>query len=438
MSHPSQFDRSRFDLSRRQLLKSAALSLPLMGMPGASGLLRANDTPAVPLGKAEHCIFVWLGGGMAQVDTFDPKGQGDAKAKKPGSYYPLIDTSVKGVQFTQPLPKLALQAEKLTAVRSTFHGVINEHAAATNWVHTGRPTSGSVVYPSIGSIISHERGAVIPGMPSYILMGYPNISRGPGFLGAKGSFVYLTDTKAGPTGFTRPYGVTAERKTRREELLNSLHNKDQSAPVADYDATLQESMRLSAPEFMQSFNLDAESAELRNSYGGEFGQRCLLARRLVERGARFIEVSHNLNFLNGTGWDTHNDGQLKQHLLIHDLDVAIATLITDLERVKLLDKTIIVIATEFGRPSDFDGGGGRNHQATSFTMVMAGGGLRHTGAYGVTDDLGKNIVENPVSVADFHATVHAAMGINPHKELYDGSRPVPITDRATPIKALLT
>src|SRR5690606_13586058 len=125
---------------------------------------------------------------------------------------------------------------------------------------------------------------------------------------------------------------------------------------------IEQSQRLSGPEFASAFELDREPAELRNAYGGEFGQRCLLSRRLVERGVRFIEVSHNLNFLNGAGWDVHFEGIENQHLLIQELDAAVAALITDLEDKRLLDKTLIVITTEFGRPPEFDSGGGRGHQ----------------------------------------------------------------------------
>jgi uncharacterized protein (DUF1501 family) len=151
-----------------------------------------------------------------------------------------------------------------------------------------------------------------------------------------------------------------------------------------------------------------------------------------------MEVSHNLNFLNGTGWDVHNDGINNQHLLIQEMDTALSALILDLEARKRLDRTLIVVGTEFGRPPEFDGGGGRGHQGTAFSLVLAGGGLKHCGAYGVTDELSKKIVENPVSIPDFHATVHAALGIDPAKELYDGPRPVPITDGGAPIRALFT
>ena len=176
---------------------------------------------------------------------------------------------------------------------------------------------------------------------------------------------------------------------------------------------------------------------MRQSYGGEFGQRCLLARRLTAAGVRFVEVSHNLNFLNGTGWDTHNDGQMKQHLLIRELDAALAGLLADLERVGRLDRTLVVVATEFGRPTGFDAGGGRGHQGSAFTLVLAGGGLRHRGAYGATDDAGKTPVDGPVGVPDFHATMYAALGIDPGKALDGAGRPVPVTDGGRPLAALL-
>ena len=164
-----------------------------------------------------------------------------------------------------------------------------------------------------------------------------HISRNPGFLGAEAGFLYLLDVDSGPAGLARPSNVTAPRWKRREDLLRVLRSgyvssNSKDRLIQDYDSTLEQSLELAGPKFMSTFELEGESPQLRNSYGGEFGQRCLLARRLVQRGVRFIEVSHNLNFLNGTGWDTHNDGQLKQHLLIRELDHALATLIDDLRQ----------------------------------------------------------------------------------------------------------
>lgn len=390
-------------------------------------------------GKAEHVISIWLGGGMAQTDTFDPKRRGDPQAKKAGSYYDAIDTAVPGVKLCEHLKNLAPLMERVTAVRTVNHNVIDEHAAATNRMHTGRPISGTISYPSIGSIIAHQRGAASAEAPPYVLIGYPNVTRGPGFLGAQSGYLYLTDTSRGPAGLSRPPGVSVSRQLRRGQFLAAL--KTEAPPTSDallksYDAAIEQSLKFSGPAFNRVFQLDEEPGALRQRYGGEFGQRCLLSRRLIEQGVRFVEVSHNLNFLNGTGWDTHNQGILNQHELIKELDTAVASLITDLEARRLLDKTLIVITTEFGRPPEFDGGGGRGHQGSAFSCVLAGGDLRHCGAWGQTDDIAKTIVANPVSVPDFFATVCAAVGVDYRATLHDGDRPVPITDQGTPIGAL--
>ena len=426
-------------MNRRNFLHTTGAGI----LSAAASPLAFGSENAVPFpkGKVEHVIHIWLGGGAAQVDTWDPKALGDAKAKKAGSYYPSIDTVVPGVQVCQHLSRCAKVMDRITAVRTINHDVIDEHAAASNRMHTGRNVSGTTVYPSLGSAVVHERGAAAEGVPGYVVIGYPNFSRGPGFLGAKAGFLYLLDTAAGPAGLKRPDHITDPRQARRENLLATLRKsavEQRGAAVSEYDTTLEESLHLAGPKFMSVFDLEKEKADLRNSYGDEFGQRCLLARRLIQRGVRFIEVSHNLNFVNGTGWDTHNEGQLKQHLLIEELDRAMSTLITDLEAHKLLDKTLIVVNTEFGRPSAFDGRGGRNHQGSAFTLVLAGGGLNHSGAYGVTDELSKEIVENSVGVPDLFATVHCALGVDPSNELFDGDRPVPITDRGQPIRQLFS
>lgn len=424
-------------MNRREFLATSAgaLLLPSLG--------RAAVTPSDPVlkGKAEHVISIWLGGGMGQIDTFDPKRRGDPAKKLAGSYYDSIPTAVAGVNVCEHLKQTANLMDRVTAVRTVHHDVIDEHAAASNRMHTGRIVSGTSVYPSLGSVVAHERRAAADGAPPYVLIGYPNVSRGPGFLGAPAGYLYLTDTSQGPAGLSRPESIDAARQSRRESFLGTLRKGatvTADARLTDYDAAIDESLRLSGPAFNRAFRLEEEKADLRARYGGEFGQRCLLSRRLVERGVRFIEVSHNLNFLNGTGWDVHNEGIRQQHVLIAELDIALSALITDLESRRLLDKTLIVITSEFGRPPEFDSGGGRGHQGTTFTCVLAGGGLRHHGAYGESDELARKPVANPVSVPDFFATIHAAMGIDYTKHLYDGDRPVPITDGGKPIAALFS
>jgi len=426
-------------VSRRQFLAGSAAA-SIAALSGPSLLTASESTTAdLPPGKADSCIFIWLGGGACHVDTWDPKRRGDPKTRKAGSDYDAIPTAIEGASVCEHLARTAPLLDRAVLMRSVNHDVIDEHAAATNRVHVGRPPTGTTVYPSIGSIVSHQLGARGEGVPAYVVMGYPSASRGPGFLGAQHSYVYLTETELGPAGLKRPDGVTAARQDRRNDLLAKIRQRyvasnDGDRKIADYASASAAGLKLTGPKFMSVFDLKSESDSLREAYGGEFGQRCLLARRLVESGVRFVEVSFNLNFINGTGWDTHNQGQLNQHILIDQLDQALAALVLDLEKRNRLDKTLIVVATEFGRPPEFDGGGGRGHHSKAFSIVLAGGSLKTGQVVGVTDELGKNVVQRPVSIADLHATIHHALGVDPSLQLFDGDRPVPITDHGAPVR----
>ncbi len=426
--------------NRRHFLKRS-LATGLTASLASHVSANARAEVPFPQGTAEQCIFIWLGGGACHIDTWDPKRRGDPQTRMAGSAYGSIETAIAGTRVSEYLPRCANLLDRFNIVRSIHHEGFPDHAAATNFVHTGRPTSGTIVYPSIGSLIAHCRGAINDRIPAYVLIGFPNVARGPGFLGAKAGSVYLTDTRSGPSSFTRESGLDRERLARRGRLLTELRTeylerRSRGQSILDYDQAIDEALRLSGPEFQRIFQLDQEADSLRDVYGGEFGQRCLLSRRLLQAGVRFVEVSHNLNFVNGSGWDTHRQGQLKQHLLIQELDVALAALVTDLEAQRMLDKTLIVVATEFGRPAQFDGGGGRGHHSTSYSMVLAGGGLRNGITIGATDELGMKLVGPGVSIPDFHATIACALGIDPSLELYAGDRPVPLTDHGQPIREL--
>lgn len=429
-------------VTRRQFIANS-IAMPTAALAGDHLFAQENleHMPwTFPAGKVEHVIMVWLGGGSCHIDTWDPKRLGDAKMRTAGSYYSPIDTAIAGTQVCEHLPKCANILDRFNILRTVHHDIIDEHAAATNIVHTGRKTTGTITYPSIGSAVSFHQKAASEKAPPYVLIGYPNVTRGPGFLGSQAGFMYLTETAEGPAGLSRSPDVNDQRQRRRESLLAQVRReflaRDTSEAIAQYDETISQALKLAGPQFMSGFELDKEPAALRNAYGGEFGQRCLLSRRLIQRGVRFIEVSHNLNFVNGTGWDTHDAGQLNQHVLIQELDHALATLVTDLEQKKLLDKTLIVVASEFGRPAGFDAGGGRGHHSKCFSVALAGGGLNNGITVGTSDELGMKIVDRPISIADLHATIHWSMGTNPRKLMYAGDRPVPTTDQGTPVKEL--
>lgn len=402
----------------------------------------ALDKPkTAPRGKAQSCILLWMGGGMCHVDTLDPKSVGDAKANKAGSAYPSIPTEIPGARVCEHLSRTAELLDRGVLLRTLTHPLKVDHADSTGLMKTGRLTSGTVVYPSLGSLVTHQRGRRADGIPPYLVMGYPNVTRGPGFLGGRYSYLYLTDPEAGPTGLRRPFNVSAERQKRRTDLLSLLRRNAAASNdkvTSEYDAAIGEAQKLMTGAFSRVFNLKAEKANTRERYGSGFGQRCLLARRLVEFGARFVEVAYDLNFKNGTGWDTHRHGQAQQHLLIQDLDQALSALVEDLELRGLLDETLIVLATEFGRPPEFDGNGGRGHQSAAFSAALFGGGLRTGQVIGETDELGRKVVDRPITVPDFHATMLETLGIDPATELYDDSRPIPITDHGRAIDDLFS
>ncbi len=436
-------------MNRRAFVRHAAsVSSTALLMPLSENLLRAEavqaartNQPQIPKGKAEHCVMIWLGGGMSQIDTFDAKKiKGDGK-KVAGCYYDTIQTSIPGALFSEHLPNLARRGEFLAPVRTVHHEVIDEHAAATNRMHTGRPTSGSLVYPSIGSLVAATRSSDVAGIPPYVLMGYPSATRGPGFLGPKAGFVYLTDTTKGPEGLSLPPDISIDRAGRRESLLATLRRA--AAPhalkdpvLAAYGEAIDQCFSLQNGDFLKAFELASEKDSTRAAFGDEFGQRCLLARRLIQRGVRFVEVGFNLNFVNGAGWDSHNAAQQQLHVLIQGLDHVLSTLIDDLRSHGLLDKTLLVVSGEFGRPASFDAGGGRGHYGKCFTVLLGGGGIKTGQSIGESDHLAMNSVADPVSVPDLFATILNAMGIDPFKKLMDGERPVPLTDNGVPLAKL--
>lgn len=422
-------------VSRRKFHKLAAA--------GAVSLAAGKHLVAAPRGQAEACILLWLGGGMCHIDTFDPKPLGDPKTNKAGSAYASIPTAIPNVQVCEHLHRTAKLLDRGVILRTLNHSLKVDHADSANLVKTGRLTSGTVVYPSLGSLIVHQRGRRAEDIPPYIVMGTPNVTRGPGFLGSQYGYLYLTDVEAGPTGLKRALDVNESRQQRRERLLDLLRSKAQARAKKDtttreYNAAIEEARSLMNGSFAKVFDLTRERDATRERFGSPFGQRCLLACRLVESGVRFIEVAYDLNFKNGTGWDTHRHGQENQHLLIEDLDQALSALVEDLERRKLLDRTLIVVATEFGRPPEFDGQGGRGHQSAAFSTAMFGGGLKTGQVIGITDELGHQIADRPISVPDFHATILTSLGIDPATELYDGDRPIPITDHGTAVQELFT
>jgi len=441
--------RFKRQVSRRKFLSStlqAGLGAGVAGISAGmlpSSLAALAGTNRRPKATADSVIFIWLAGGMCQVDTFDPKGAMGDGADRAGSYYKKIRTAAADIEVCEHLPKMAKWMDRASLVRSMTHP-FGEHTAAVNFSHTGRPPSGTIIYPSLGSIVSHEAGPLEEKAPAYVVLGQPMVPRGPGFLGGKYGYLYVLNTEEGPAGLQPAFGRTLQDHQRREALLGGLsesfYAKKASEPLVEaYEAVTRQGFGMMNEKFLSMFSVKNEPSSLKEAFGEEFGQRCLLSRKLVQGGVRFVECSFNLHFINGYGWDAHAFAQKRLHLVIEQLDRGLSMLLQDLDQNKLLDRTLVVLATEFGRPPEFDGQGGRGHQSKGYTILFAGGGIQGGRVIGRTDELGGAVADRPVTIPDLHATLYQALGIDfdTHLEA-PGGRPVPITDFGNPVSELFT
>ncbi len=410
-------------------------ALRLRGLGGAAAGHKAKTS----------CILIWMDGGPSHYETFDPKPGAPKEIR--GDYKP-IQTSVPGIQFAEPMTKLAAIADKLAIVRSIQHNQGN-HGAGNHYMMTGAPTRipvgcGAFVsfHPSLGSVVAKDRGSD-RGMPPYFSMPLMARSGGPNFLGARyAPFVVPDDPNR--DGFrvrdvVSPKEIGAERHDDRRGLRARIDRfrrfTDEAAgdPVLALDEYYEQGYDLvSSPEAQAAFNLGGEPAEIRDAYGRHpFGQRALLARRLVEAGVPFVTLQEG-------GWDHHSkifDGLSKK---LPPFEGAIAALITDLERRGLLDTTLVVALGEFGRTPKINKDGGRDHWSSAMSVMFAGCGTPGGRVIGATDARGFAAAERILSPENFAATVYTKLGIDPGKILHaPNGRPVPLVSDPTPIPELL-
>jgi hypothetical protein len=398
-------------------------------LPGQS--LRAGDAkPAVPVlsagpgfGKAKTVIMLQLSGGLSQIDSFDPK---TGPSKGPGD---AIDTN-GGFQVTSFLPETAKIADKICVIRS-MTAKVGVHESARYLMRTGFEKRGTIVHPTLGAWAQHYLGASHRTLPSSVCVNRP-ANHGNGFFPAMLSPLPILDPDEGLTN-TRP-PVDAATADKRLALLNELDrgfaDKVKDDSVNAYTDFYQNTLRLMKGKDLEVFDLARESAGLRDKYGrNRFGQGCLLARRLVEGGVRFIEVESG-------GWDMHKDIEGGMVERGREFDTAFAALISDLDSRGLLDSTMVVVATEFGRKPTFDGSG-RGHHPKVFSCVLAGGGVKRGFVHGSSDKTGGEPESNPVTVGDLHATVGWACGLPIEKPVMSPSgRPFTIGNKGKPVTGL--
>lgn len=399
--------------------------------------------------RKRHCVLLWMSGGPSQMDTFDLK-PGHAN----GGEFKAIQTSVPGLQISEHLPELAKMAEHLAVVRgvSTREG---DHSRGTYLMRTGRRPGTPIRYPTIGSAMAKQLVNPQLALPGYVSINpQPQINPdafSPGFLGPK----YAAATVGGggaaapeeAAGFAElrvdnlqmPEGVGAEQAKKRMELWDTLQARfldarPASAPRAQ-DTIYRQAMRLMQSDEVEAFDLNKEPDSVRESYGrGRFGQGCLVARRLIERGVPFVEVSLG----EGLGWDTHQNNFDGVQRLSGELDQGWATLMKELKDRDLLSSTTILWMGEFGRTPRINQMAGRDHFPNAWTCVYAGGGVTGGQVYGKTSDDGMEVVDGKVSEADIIATLCASLGVDPETEnVSELGRPHKISE-GQPIRALLT
>jgi uncharacterized protein (DUF1501 family) len=398
--------------------------------------------------RPRSCILLWMSGGPSHIDLFDLKPEHEN-----GGEFKPIDTSAPGVQICEHLPKLAEQAKHLAIIRSmsTKEG---DHARATHVMRTGYLPQGPIQYPALGSLLSKELITPECELPGYVsispFIGLAPAAFGPGFLGPQYAPLIVGSSGPGQSddalrvqNVESHPGTDASQVDRRLSLLQSFEADFAAARpglmVDSHRSAYASAVRMMRSDGIKAFDLGDEPAELRDRYGrNTFGQGCLLARRLVERGVPFVEVSFS-----GTdgalGWDTHQQNFPTLKTLCGTLDPAWAALMEDLGQRGLLDSTLIVWMGEFGRTPKINNNAGRDHFPAAWSTVLGGGGIRGGQVVGKTGEDGMTVAERPVTTADLLATVVQAVGLDPTKQnMSNIGRPIRLADpEAKPIEEVL-
>jgi hypothetical protein len=447
----------RDQLSRRDWLRLSAAGVLGGSMSGWFGALA--DEGAGNRRRKRSCILLWMSGGPSQMDTFDLKPGTDN-----GGPFKEIDTNVTGIKISEHLPKLSRHMDKMALIRSMATKEA-DHGRATYQMRTGHVPGGPVQYPTLGSLFSKELERAGAELPNFVSIApykfFSPAAYAPGFLGPKYAPLVIGEgtqsiipipgqQQSNPEDalkvpdLTLPGGVSDERSAARVELLREMQNdflENRSAPASESQKSAYErAVTLMRSSATKAFDLDDEPKALRDRYGRTlFGQGCLLARRLIEKGVPFVEVSLASVGNLALGWDTHLDNFESVKRLSEVLDPAWATLMEDLKDKGLLDSTLVVWMGEFGRSPKINGARGRDHWPNSWSTVLAGGGIKGGRVVGKTSADGTEVKDRPVSVDDLLATVVHALGINADAtNLSNVGRPIRVVEpTAKPIKEVL-
>lgn len=423
------------DISRRRFVQGAASTFLGVGMlPATEALLSGSAFAAGEkasterqVATAKRVIYLYMSGGMTHLDTFDVKPgaetQGPTKA---------IKTSADGVQISEYLPRLAKHMHH-GAIVNSLNSKTGAHQQANYLMHTSYEMRGTIQHPGMGAWMLKFLGRDNQTLPANVVIGGASRHPGAGFFESRFGPVMIGDPNRGlqyvksslkEEDFSYRLGLSDKlSKKFREEY----GRKDVRAYTAMYD----DAVKLMESPDLEAFDIRKESEATREAYGDDrFGQGCLLARRLVESGVRFVEVGLG-------GWDTHQANFVRAPERCDILDRGISALIADLEKRGLLNDTLIVVASEFGRTPRINQNVGRDHFPKAFSGLLVGGGIAGGQKYGKTDETGENVIENPVDPADFNATIGYALGLPLNQVLYSPSkRPFTVAQNGKPLTQL--
>lgn len=436
---------SSHELNRRRVLAGIAKSCLGVGMLPVtermfSGQLFAEDparpfaagqgtSTATQVATARNVIYLYMTGGMSHLDTFDVTG----KTKDVMGPTKAINTSADGVQVSEYLPRVAKQMHHACVLNAVATNT-GAHEQANYFMHTSFTLRGTIKHPSLGAWLSVFQGPGNPALPPFVYVGNDSRHPGAGFFAKEHGPLMVSNPEAGLQNVRPPKGVTEDRFMLRRELADVMdiefHDKYQTRGVNAYGQMYDNAVKLMHSEDLKAFDLTQESAETRAAYGKEaFGQGCLLARRLVEHGVRFVEVSLG-------SWDTHVANFINTPRLCDTLDTALSALIADLDARGLLEDTMVVLTSEFGRTPKINQNQGRDHYPV-FSTVLFGGGVQGGMKWGATDKEGAQPAEGKVSPPEINATIAYALGLPLDRVIYSPSkRPFTVADKGQPLTHL--
>lgn len=425
------------DIDRRQFMANVAKTALGVGLMPATENFFSGKAFAVGEGSAaakqvptaRNVIFLYMSGGQSHLDTWDPKPEnktvmGATKA---------IKTSAAGVQISEYLPRTAKFMHHACVINSMATNTA-AHEPANYFMHTSFGPRSTIKHPGMGAWLSMFQGSGNPALPPYVYVGNDSRHPGAGFLAKKHGPLMVNNPEAGLQNVKPQKGVTEDRFALRREISQSLDaefdRQFDTRNVKAYADSYDDAVRLMRSEDLRAFDITQESDDLRKTYGKDtFGQGCLLARRLVEHGVRFVEVSLG-------SWDTHVANFINTPRLCDTLDTALGALLGDLERRGLLSSTMVVVTSEFGRTPKINQNQGRDHYPV-FSTVMFGGGIKGGQKYGKTTEDGSGVAENKVGVPDFNATIGYALGLPLDQVIYSPSkRPFTVADKGQPLTHL--